>query len=155
MKYVLSLSLLFCLLLFNCKTQDAPQKQTVTSSSKAEAQLLDSKWVLTKLNGDTINLSNTELEQPFMKLTSKDNGVGGNGGCNAFGGTFTLNNNQNITFSQMLATMRYCDDNGIESVFMGNLQKAARYTIGNNELTFKDENGYVLATFEVATEKMP
>lgn len=149
MKYLLSLSLLVCLSFFNCKSQDPAQK----SSNKTETQLVGTKWVLTKLNGDPINLTNTELEQPFIKLTKKDNGVGGNGGCNGFGGTFSLKENQHIEFSQMMATMRYCDDKGIESVFMGNLQKAFSYTIINNELTFKDANGYVLATFEVAPEK--
>ncbi|MCK0123043.1 META domain-containing protein [Gelidibacter sp. F2691] len=154
MKYVLGLSLFFCLFLFNCKTQDAPQKQTDTSSaSKTDVQLVGSKWVLTKLNGDVVNLSNTELEQPFIRLTAKDNGVGGNGGCNPFGGTFKLKANQTIAFSEMLATMRYCDDNGIESVFMGNLHKAVSYTIIDNELTFKDENGYVLSTFEAVDDK--
>lgn len=152
MKYVLSLSLLCCLILFSCKTQEASQTKTEIPDTKAEAQLVGSKWVLTKLNGDILNLSNTELEQPFIKLTAKDRGVGGNGGCNAFGGTFRLKDNQNIEFSQMLATMKYCDDNGIESAFMGNIHKAASYIIVNNELTFKDENGYVLATFEVSAE---
>ncbi|RAJ22936.1 heat shock protein HslJ [Gelidibacter algens] len=144
MKYVLSLSLVICLVLFNCKSQDAKQM----SANKFETQLIGTKWVLTKLNKDLVNLTSPELEQPFIKLTAKDYGVGGNGGCNAFGGTFTLKENQHIEFSQLLATMRYCDDNGIERVFMGNLQKASSYTITNNILTFKDENGYILATFK-------
>lgn len=150
MKYVLCLSLVISLALFNCKSQDAKQK----SANKVEAQLIGTKWVLTKLNKDLVNLTGPELEQPFIKLNAKDNGVGGNGGCNAFGGTFTLKENQHIEFSQLLATMRYCEDNGIERVFMGNLKKATTYTITTNELTFKDENGYVLATFEATAEKM-
>src|SRR5690606_11731792 len=108
---------------------------------------------LTKLNGDVLNLTKTELEQPFIKLTSNDNGVGGNGGCNSFGGTFTLKDDQHIEFSQMMATMRYCEGSSIENVFMANLQKAVSYTIVNGELTFKDENGYVLASFEQGEEK--
>ncbi|TDU43680.1 META domain-containing protein [Gelidibacter sediminis] len=155
MKYVLSLTVLFCLILFNCKTQEVPKKQTETVHTvdkKSVAHLVGAKWVLTKLNGDIVNLSKTELEQPFIRLTAKDNGVGGNSGCNPFGGTFTLKGNQNIQFSEMLATMRYCDDNGIEGVFMANLQKAATYIITNNELTLKDENGYVLSTFEAVED---
>lgn len=155
MKYVLSLSLLCCLIFFSCKTQVVPQPQTETTNTtdkKVEAHLVGAKWMLTKLNGDVVNLSNTKLKQPFIRLTAKDSGVGGNGGCNAFGGTFKLKNNQNIEFSEMLATMMYCDDSGIESVFMSNLRKASSYTIVNNELTFKDENGYVLSTFESVAE---
>lgn len=94
------------------------------------------------------------MEQPFIKLTAKDNGVGGNGGCNSFGGTYTLKDNQQIEFSQMMATMRYCEGSSIENVFMGNLQKARSYILTDGELTFKDENGYVLASFEPSTEKV-
>lgn len=152
MKYVLSLSLVLCLILFNCKSQETPKK----SSNKVEASAADivgTKWVLTKLNGDLVNLTSPELVQPFIKLTVKDNGVGGNGGCNSFGGTFSLKENQHIEFSQMLATMKYCEDNGIENVFMGNLHKASSYIIIGNELTFKDENGYVLVSFKATAEK--
>ena len=150
MKYVLSLSLLACILLFNCKSQDATQKPSI----KVGASLIGTKWVLTKLNGDPVNLTSPELEQPYIKLTQKDSGVGGNGGCNAFGGTYTLKDKQTIAFSQMMATMRYCEDHGIENVFMGNLQKATSYVIANDELTLKDENGYVLIAFEPVVEKM-
>ncbi|WP_417369646.1 META domain-containing protein [Gelidibacter japonicus] len=150
MKYILSLSFLACILLFNCKSQVTPQKPSTTD----EVSFIGTKWVLTKLNGDVLNLSKTELEQPFIRLTAKDNGVGGNGGCNTFGGTYTLKDNQQIEFSQMMATMRYCEGSSIENVFMGNLQKARSYILTDGELTFKDENGYVLASFEPSTEKV-
>ena len=149
MKNIIRLSLLTCILLFNCKSQMSPKEP----SNKAETSFIGTKWMLTKLNGDVFNLSKTELEQPFIKLTSKDNGVVGNGGCNSFGGTFTLKDDQHIEFSQMMATMRYCEGRSIENVFMGNLQKAVSYTIINGELTFKDENGYVLASFERGADK--
>ncbi len=148
MKNILSISLLICTILFSCKSQVASQK----SSNKTETSLIGNKWILTKLNGDLVNLTSDELQQPFIKLTENDNGVGGNGGCNGFGGTYTLSDNQTISFSQMLATMRFCDDHGIEAVFMSNLQKAKTYVLLNNELTLKDENGYVLATFEATAE---
>lgn len=150
MKNILSLSLLICLILFSCKSQDVPKK----SSDKVGTSLIDTKWVLTKLNSDAVNLTSPELQQPFIKLSEKDNAVGGNGGCNSFGGTYSLTDNQTISFSQLIATMRYCEDHGIESVFMGNLHKATTYVLENNELTFKDENGYILATFEPTTEKV-
>ncbi|MGC1632332.1 MAG: META domain-containing protein [Gelidibacter sp.] len=149
MRNILSLSLLICTILFSCKSQDVSKK----SSNKAETALIGSKWILTKLNGDPVNLTSDELQQPFIKLTETDHGVGGNGGCNSFGGSYTLTDTQTISFSQMISTMRYCDDHGIEGVFMGNLQKASTFVIVNNELTLKDENGYVLATFEANNEK--
>lgn len=150
MRNILSLSLLICTILVSCKSQDVSQK----SSNKAETSLIGNKWVLTKLNGDIVNLTSDELQQPFIKLSEKDHGVGGNGGCNSFGGSYTLTDQQSISFSQMMSTMRYCDDHGIEGVFMGNLQKASTFVIVNNELTLKDENGYVLATFETESSKL-
>lgn len=149
MKNILSLSLLICVLLFSCKSQVTSKK----SSNKVETSLVDTKWVLTKLNGDLVNLSSAELEQPFIKLSQNDNAVNGNGGCNGFGGKYTLTDKQTISFSQMRSTMRHCEDNGIESVFMANVNKAKTYVIIDNELTFKDENGYVLASFEPTSEK--
>lgn len=148
MKNLLSLSFLACILLLSCKSQMAP----TAPSTKADASFIGTKWMLTKLNGDVLNLSKTELEQPFIKLSATDNGVGGNGGCNSFGGSFTLKEGQKIEFSQLLATMRYCEGSTIESVFMGNLQKAVAYTIINGELTLIDEDNHTLASFEPSTE---
>ena len=149
MKNILSLSLLICVMLISCKSQDPSKKL----SNKVETSLTDTKWVLTKLNGDLVNLTSAALEQPFIKLSQNDNAVTGNGGCNGFGGKYTLTDHQTISFSQLLSTMRHCEDHGIESVFMGNVNKAKTYVMIGNELTFKDENGYVLATFEPASEK--
>lgn len=149
MKNILGFSLLLCILLVSCKSQDTSK----SASSTDGTSLVGPKWVLTKLNGDLVNLESAELEQPYIKLTEKDNAVGGNGGCNGFGGTYTLTDTQTISFSQMLSTMRHCEDQGIEGVFIGNIQKATAYTLVNKELTFRDENGYVLATFEPASKK--
>ena len=144
MKNMLSLSLLICTVLISCKTPDTAKK----SSSKAKITLVGPKWVLTKLNGDVVNLTSPDLEQPYIILSEEDNNVGGNGGCNSFGGSYTLSGEKTISFSQMRATMMYCEDHGIEAVFMSNLQKATTYVIDKKELTFKDENGYILASFK-------
>ena len=144
MKHILSVTLLICTILIGCKSQDVPQKPT----TKAETSLIGTKWVLTKLNGDLVNLTSPELQQPYIILTGQDNAVGGNGGCNGLGGVYTLTDNQTIAFSELITTMMYCDDHGIESMFIANLHKATTYTLVDNELTFKDENGYVLVSFE-------
>lgn len=149
MKYVLSLSLLLCICLLGCKSQDTSQK----SSSTEATTFVGTTWVLTKLNGDLVNLDSPELEQPYLTLNENDNSVGGNGGCNGFGGTYTLEDDQTIAFSQLLSTLKHCEDRGIEAVFMSNLEKAKKYILLDNELTFKDENGYVLATFEPSVNK--
>ncbi len=148
MRNILSLSLLICMILFSCKSQDTTQK----ASKQAETSLVGTKWVLTKLNGDVVNLTTDELQQPYIKLSKNDSSVGGNGGCNGFGGRYALKENQNIAFSEILSTMRHCEDHGIESVFIANLHKAHSYVIIDRELTFKDENGYVLASFEPTAE---
>lgn len=149
MKYVLSLSLLVCICLFGCKSQDTSQK----TSSKGATTFVGTKWVLTKLNGDIVNLDSPELEQPYIILNENDNSVGGSGGCNGFGGTYTIEDDQTIAFSQLLSTLRNCEDRGIEDVFMSNLEKAKSYILIDNELTFKDENGYILVSFGPTKEK--
>lgn len=144
MRNLISLSVVACFLLLGCKSQVAPKEPSKTM----EISFIGTKWMLTKLNGDVLNLTETDLEQPFIKLSAKDNGVGGNGGCNSFGGTFSLKEHQQIEFSQMMATMKYCEGSTIENVFMANIQKAVSYTILNDELTLVDEEGHTLASFE-------
>lgn len=140
---------MLCLFLFGCKSQDTSQK---TSSPTTASSIIGTKWVLTKLNGDIVNLTSPELEQPYIELNENDHSVRGSGGCNGFGGTYNLQDNQTIVFSEMLSTMKHCEDRGIEDVFISNVQKAATYVLVDKELTLIDENGYVLAAFEPASE---
>lgn len=67
MKYIYSLSVLVCLLLFNCKSQVAPKE----SSNKSETSFIETKWVLTKLNGDVLNLSKNRIGTTFYKTYGK------------------------------------------------------------------------------------
>lgn len=147
MKNILTLSLLICITLFGCKTKDINNK----SSDQTSIALVGTKWVLIKLNGDVVQLNNPQLTQPFIKL-SEDKNIGGNGGCNSFGGSYTLTDKNAISFSKMISTLRYCEDQGIESAFIGNLQKTASYGITKNELILKDENGHILAAFEPVSD---
>jgi len=151
MKY-LFLSILFGMSLLNCKSQDGTQTAG-NASEKSQVQLLETKWMLATLNGKPIEMSNTELSEPFLRLTNQDNGAGGNGGCNVFGGSHTLKEKNQIEFSQMMATMRYCEDNGVEKGLMGALQKAKSYSLEGDDLALMDENGSVLASFKAASEK--
>lgn len=143
MKQLLSLSLLVCLVLVGCKSQDTASK----SSKKTEIALENTKWVLEKLNGDPVNLSMAELEMPFIKLNASEGTINGNSGCNSFGGNYLLSDKKTIQISQIKATLRHCEDLGIESVFMSNLKKAKTFKVSKKELSFKDDNGYDLLTF--------
>lgn len=147
MKQLISLSFLVCLCLVGCKSQDS----STNTTGKGKISLEGTKWVLEKLNGDPINLSMVELDTPYIILNGSEQTLGGNSGCNSFGGKYT-SEKRNIQFSQIIATLRHCEDNGIESVFMSNLKKAKTYKMSKKELVFKDENGYVLLAF-VPSEK--
>lgn len=149
-KQILVLTLLVLTMsLLNCKTKAVAQK----SSDDNQTALFGTKWVLIGSNGEVINNSNTELEQPFLKLTEEGNGAGGNDGCNVFGGSFTSKEKQHIEFSQMRATMRYCEGNVAGGNMMSALNSAKKYSITGGTLSLLDEAGAVLASFKATSDQ--
>jgi heat shock protein HslJ len=96
--------------------------------------------------GQTANVLNyTEITALF-----ESGRVSGNGGCNNYAGSYVTEGN-NITISQLLSTMMFCEDNvsSQESVYLLNLQKAATYIISDSLLRMSDANGTVLLTYSV------
>jgi heat shock protein HslJ len=96
--------------------------------------------------GQTENVLNyTEITALF-----ESGRVSGNGGCNNYAGSFVTEGN-NITFSGMLSTMMFCEDNvsSQESIYLLNLQNAATYNISDSLLRMMDANGTVILTYSV------
>lgn len=70
------------------------------------ASLKNTSWVVTEVNGEP-TLADF---QPTIAFGSADE-VGGNSGCNNFGGTYTLTGTQ-ISFGELMMTAMLCTDNG-------------------------------------------
>lgn len=70
------------------------------------ASLKNTSWVVTEIQGEPT----IPDFQPAIAFGAADQ-VGGNSGCNGFGGTYTLTGTQ-ISFGELMMTAMLCTDNG-------------------------------------------
>lgn len=93
------------------------------------ADLSANAWRLTAIDGASVNAGKT-----FIKFDETKKSVGGNGGCNGFGGNLVKNGNQ-IKISEIISTKMFCEaTQEIENKFLGNLDRVTKYEIRNGRL---------------------
>lgn len=103
-------------------------------------------WKLIEINGQAI--SGNFNKEPHFILKNEDNRVNGNGGCNGFGGTYTLSEETNrISFSELFSTKMACPDMSVEQAFMDILSKADNYSLNGDTLTLNKARMAPLAKF--------
>ena len=78
-------------------------------------------------------------------LIFKDGRVSGNAGCNNYGATFTLSEN-NITFSLTHATKMFCANMQLEKAFFNCLSQIKTYKYLDDKLIFYNFNNEALIT---------
>src|SRR5690606_29703323 len=109
------------------------------------------KWQLIELAGapvaETIN-----GKTPFIQLLAEDNRYSASAGCNGLGGTFTLEKNGKIKFSQGMSTMMACEQMEIETGFKKVLEQADNYTIKGDTLSLNKARMAPLARFVLVKE---
>jgi heat shock protein HslJ len=94
--------------------------------------------------------------QPALKVRrvtlifqADDSTVGGEAGCNSYGGVYGLNGDQ-LTISDLASTLMACEEPEImeqEQKFLTSLGQAAGYKLEGNRLTILDANGTSLLSF--------
>ncbi|WP_370392394.1 META domain-containing protein [uncultured Winogradskyella sp.] len=93
------------------------------------------------LNGDwEVNtLVNQPLSQdtivPTLSFNLLNMTVNGNGGCNSYKGTITALGLENLTFGELLNTLRMCEHQAMEDSFFKTLRETAGYTLADNKLS--------------------
>lgn len=105
--------------------------------------LANTKWVLTGFtdNGKENKVSNSRA---FIKFDDSKKSVGGNGSCNSFGGSYTLDGN-NLSVSKVFSTKMFCQDvQKTEDSFLRLLETASRYEIKGDHLTIYNAQGAIL-----------
>jgi heat shock protein HslJ len=108
----------------SCKTA----KETV----KATLPLFDTKWSLKKIyEKDNEEVVNTKA---FIRFDKEKNSAGGNGSCNSFGSTASVNGNE-VIFKNIFSTKMYCEQvQLIENSYFGKLEKVNRFEIKDKTL---------------------
>lgn len=126
----ISLAIVLAAIMMACNTS----KKTVKIPEAIS--LTDTYWKLTELNGKPMVTEDAKtLREIYLVLYKEDNRVGGNAGCNGYGGTFKADQNGfNLSFKQMFRTQMACDGLDVENEYMAVLEKADAYYIIGNEL---------------------
>lgn len=124
-------------------------KPAASPGNASTPSLTGTYWKLTELNGKPVgDAEEGKRREIYLSLTSKENRVSGNAGCNGFGGTYTLQaDGFRLSFSQMMRTQMACDGLDLENEFMGILEKTDSYYITNNILQLNRAKMAPLAKF--------
>jgi heat shock protein HslJ len=118
-----------------------------TESDAAKLGITNRYWKLVELNGNPVNYP--EFSKEAFILFSPEGRVSGNLGCNSFFGTFTLEEGNRISFSQMGSTQMMCMDMTIETEMVRILQMADNYNLNEKQLALNRARMAPLARFEV------
>lgn len=113
------------------------------SACSTQTSLVDTKWQLTSLAG------NAPLADVNVTLNFSKDAIGGNDGCNTYGGSYK-STKDTITFgNDIFSTMMYCTDEiAVQyQAFYESLKQTASYKITDGNLSLVDANGTVLAEF--------
>ncbi|MCA9980784.1 MAG: META domain-containing protein, partial [Anaerolineales bacterium] len=101
-------------------------------------------WVLESLNGEPV------ADGVRVTLQLEDDGsMGGNGGCNQYFGTYTLEGDS-LTFGEGIgSTMMACEGPGgeVEAAYLSLLPQVASYQIEGGSLSLLDAEGNVLLVY--------
>src|SRR6187397_361779 len=111
--------------------------------------LYNTKWSLKKVYIDS--KEETVNTKAFIRFDKEKGSAGGNGSCNSFGSTATINGNE-VSFKNIFSTKMYCEQvQQIENKFLGSLEKVIRYEIKDKSLfLYKDKE--LLLEFAAAEE---
>ena len=86
---------------------------------------------------------------PITLKFGNDGRISGSGGCNSFGGTFSVEGDS-IKFGQIFSTRRACIDekgNKQESAYLAALQSASRFRVTDRQLSIYYDEGRSLLEF--------
>jgi len=95
---------------------------------------IDGDWEVISIHGQK-----DFSQKPNMSFSQKDQQVGGNSGCNNYGGKFSIKGND-ISFGQMMSTMMACIGDNTEDRFFSALDQVKSYSFKNGKLQLIDKN---------------
>jgi len=98
-------------------------------------------WVLTSLNGSS------PLEDATITLNFEDETVGGDAGCNSYGGDYLLSGETDVTISNLVSTLRACADPELgeqETAYLRILGGVTGYNLSASQLELFNDAGETL-----------
>ncbi len=143
--YYLILGLAF--LCSACSNTKKATQSNDTSPVMTTTSLTGKKWKLIELNGQPV-ADRVNNKEPFIEFNDTDKRYTASGGCNGLGGTYTLTDKGQITFSQGMSTMMACENMTIENQLKEVFGKADNFTVNNNILSLNKARMAPLARFQ-------
>jgi heat shock protein HslJ len=109
------------------------------------SDIVGKKWKLIELNGKEI--AGSLPKEPYFILSVENSRISGNGSCNSFNGTYTLNSKNRIKISPLASTMMACLDMTTESELSRVLEMVDSYAIKQDTLSLNRARIAPLARF--------
>jgi heat shock protein HslJ/uncharacterized membrane protein len=97
-------------------------------------------WVLEKLNGEAVSLTNFNKELPNLEMNSSTNKFMGFAGCNSMNGTIFFEKGL-LQFTNIITTRVAYGANNKENEFLKALQSTTSYKVENRRLTLTNPSG--------------
>lgn len=119
-----------------------------TTDATGDTALVGTSWVLTELNGEP------SAEGVDTTLSFREDGAGGRGGCNSYGGSVSFDGEDGIALSEVFSTMMACPDPQMaqEQAYFRALEDVSSYALDGDTLSLLDAEGTVLAVFNSSAE---
>jgi heat shock protein HslJ len=115
---------------------------TTSKAVASKESLTSSRWELSSIGGKSATAADYPKGLPDAIFTA-DNKISGNGGCNRFGGSYTLDAEGKLVISQLMSTKMFCQ--GVdEDSYIKALTRANRAKIEGKNLVLYYENEKVL-----------
>lgn len=116
--------------------------KTSNETMKASTPLYETKWSLKKLydNGK----QEAVATKAFIRFYKEKGSAGGNGSCNSFGSTASVNGTE-VSFKNIFSTKMYCEQvQQIENKYLKQLENANRFEIKDKALILYRDNEKLL-----------
>lgn len=112
--------------------------------------LAGTNWILVELNGESV------LPDITVSLILDSQSIGGNDGCNSFGGSYTTEGNKFSVGNDLMSTLMACEEPIMQQAgeFTQALIAADTFKIDDGKLILLDESGKVLTIFEPVSQEV-
>jgi len=115
---------------------------------KIDASFIGKHLRLVELMGESIT-ENDVAKEAYLILEGNER-MGGNLGCNSFGGVYSLKKHNLISFSEVFSTMMFCSDKmDVENKFKEVLEMADNYNYDGKYFILNRARMAPLARFEI------
>lgn len=164
MRYAITILLLPVLFLIGC-TAAAPNdtgapEPTTPAAENGQPEIITSpeqlknKWLLLELNGQP------PLAGAEITLNIEEDSLGGNSGCNVYGGSYQVDGDGRIEMSEIFSTLMACLEDGVmeqEAAYNQALYDAASFELADNgqTLLLRNATGAIILRFAARVPEEP